>query len=46
MTILQRNKKGKVNDEAKLPELPTRKQRLKIKDPVESLWVMLSYHAR
>ena len=34
------------NDQAKLPEMSTRKQRLKIKDPVESLWVMLSYRPR
>ena len=43
MTIPQRNEMGKGNDQAKLHEMPTRKQRLKIKDPVESLWVMLSY---
>ena len=44
MTIPQRNKKGKGNDQTKLPEVPTRKQRLKVKVPVESLWGMPTYH--
>ena len=40
MTIPRRNEKRKDNDQKELPEMPTGKQRLKIKDPVEPLWGM------
>ena len=44
MIIPQRKKMGKGNDQMKLAEMPTRKQRLKVKVPVKSLWGILSYH--
>ena len=41
--IPQRNKKVKGNDQKKLSEMPTRSYKLKIEDPVESLWGILSF---